>query len=119
MDDKKSVTIRMGVGDIQIMEDYLESHPEFENQSHLIRTALKNYMNRDARVSSSNETVSEKGGVFIRLTETESAALRVIMKRESFLAEEEFIRFWLRKAISPTENGPYADAYVVARDVQL
>jgi len=50
MEDER-ITLRMGQDEVQIMDSYLKNHPELGNRSLFIRTAVREYVNRDAGVS--------------------------------------------------------------------
>jgi Arc/MetJ-type ribon-helix-helix transcriptional regulator len=50
MDDER-ITLRMGQDEVQIMDSYLAKHPELGTRSLFIRTAVREYINRDAGVS--------------------------------------------------------------------
>ncbi|MDR0791391.1 MAG: ribbon-helix-helix domain-containing protein [Methanomassiliicoccaceae archaeon] len=114
MEDKK-ITLRMGPSDVQMMDAYLEEHSEFENVSHLIRTAVKKYIQHgDAK-----NTSSTGSGLFVRFKPTELETIRTIAEKEDFLDEEEFIRTLVRKTYAPMEKGQYSDAFLTARDVTL
>ncbi|MDR0777828.1 MAG: hypothetical protein LBE48_00090 [Methanomassiliicoccaceae archaeon] len=116
MEDRK-ITLRMGPEEGRAMDTFLEEHSEFENQSHLIRTALKTYMDRDAHSTSSKTTGS---GIFVRFTKTELETLRTIAEREDCLDEADFVRNHVRLIYTtPVEKGQYTDARLVARDVPL
>jgi Arc/MetJ-type ribon-helix-helix transcriptional regulator len=116
MEDRK-ITLRMGPEEGREMDTFLEEHSEFENVSHLIRTAVKKYIHGDANVTSSKPAGS---GLFIRFKKTELDTLRTIVERGPFLDEEEFIRDQLRTLyFVSAEKGEHADAFLTARDVQL
>jgi len=50
MEDER-ITLRMGQDDVRTMDEYLEGHPELGSRSLFIRTAVREYINRDAGVS--------------------------------------------------------------------
>ncbi|MCL1904859.1 MAG: hypothetical protein FWG19_01890 [Methanomassiliicoccaceae archaeon] len=118
MDDEKAEikkTIRMGPSDYQSLVDYSEDHPELGGESNIIRTAIKEYINRDARSTpgSDNET-----GIFIPLTETVLTALRVIKGEGLFRTEEDFVIDLLNDALNPKKQGAYSEAFVTAQTLQ-
>jgi len=113
MDDER-ITLRMGTSDVQIMDDYLVEHPELGNRSQFIRTALREYMTRDGK-----STPSDKSAISMRLNEKERIALRMLVEKEPFLDEEEFMRHLLRKAISVKEEGRYAEFFEMAQQITL
>ena len=112
--DDERITLRMGTSDVQMMDDYLEEHPELGTRSQFIRTALREYVKGDGK-----GTPSDKSGIFVRLNEKESNTLRMIVDNEPFIDTEEFIRHCLRKAMSSKEDGPYADFFVTAQKMTL
>jgi hypothetical protein len=113
MDDER-ITLRMGTNDVQSMDDYLVEHPELGTRSQFIRTALKEYMNRDGKCAP-----SDKSGIYVRLNEKERMALKMIVDDETFIDGEEFFRHLLRKAISVKEDGEYADFFATAQKMTL
>ncbi|MCL2890290.1 MAG: hypothetical protein FWF40_00165 [Methanomassiliicoccaceae archaeon] len=113
MDDER-ITLRMGTSDVQTMDDYLVEHPELGNRSQFIRTALREYMTRDGK-----STPSDKSAIYVRLNETERMTLKMIIDKEPFLDDEEFVRHLLRKAISAKEEGEYAEFLVRAQEITM
>jgi Arc/MetJ-type ribon-helix-helix transcriptional regulator len=100
MNDKKvSVSLRMGIKDVQIMDDYLMEHPEFENVSHFIRTAVAKYIGGDAERTSQETTTGS--GIYVRLSKMELAAIDRALQTGAYIDGEEFIRDSLRKTIAP------------------
>ena len=99
MSDKRvSISLRMGIRDVQMMDDYLAEHAEFDNMSHFIRTAVMKYIERDAERTSQDNKVS---GLFVRLSRMELAAIDFAIEAGAYLDGEEFIRDSLRKTIAP------------------
>ena len=99
MTDKRvSISLRMGIKDVQMMDDYLEKHTEFENVSHFIRAAVAEYIRGDAE-STSPENAS--GGIFVRLSKMELAAIDLAIEAGAYIDGEEFIRDSLRRTIAP------------------
>jgi metal-responsive CopG/Arc/MetJ family transcriptional regulator len=114
MDDER-ITLRMGTNDVQILDDYLEEHPELGTRSQFIRIALREYMKRDAGTPSDEN----KGGIFVRLNDATMDAIRVAMENEfAFDNEAEFVRDCIRWALSPKEGGRYAESSEMAKTVQ-
>jgi len=97
MDDER-ITLRMGPSDVQVMDDYLEEHPELGTRSQFIRTALREYMKRDAKCTSVSETGN---GLFVRFNPVELAALHLRKERGLCLNEEEFVRKCVTDVITP------------------
>ena len=50
MDDER-ITLRMGTEEVQAMDSFLEKNPSLGTRSLFIRTAVREYINRDAGVS--------------------------------------------------------------------
>lgn len=95
MDDDK-VTIRMGTEEIQIMEAYLLDHPELGSRSNFVRTAVREYINRDADRTPADKN---KDGIFIGLKEFERNTIRMVIEKDIFMNEEEFIRACVRDTV--------------------
>ena len=93
----KSITIRMGIKDVQTMVEYLVDHPEFEGTSDLVRAAVMKYIKRDGDVTSQDNV----SGTFVRLNGVELDAIHLAMETSTYISEEEFIRDVLRRAITP------------------
>jgi len=55
MDDER-ITLRMGQDEVQNMDSYLDAHPELGSRSLFIRTAVREYINRDADVSAAQRS---------------------------------------------------------------
>ena len=99
MNDKRvSISLRMGIRDVQMMDDYLKEHTEFDNMSHFIRTAVVRYIERDAECASAD---NKTGGLFVRLNKMELAAIDFAIETGAYIDGEEFIRDSLRKTIAP------------------
>jgi len=102
MSDKRvSISLRMGIKDVQMMDDYLEEHTEFENVSHFIRTAVAKYIGGDAKDASPENRTD---GIFVRLSKMEQAAIDFAIEAGAYIDGEEFIRDSLRKTIAPKIN---------------
>jgi len=114
MDDER-ITLRMGTNDVQSMDNYLEEHPELGTRSQFIRTALREYMKRDAHDTPSDKKTDKGDGIFVRFSRTELDAMRNIVGEGYFITEEEFIRDCVRKNYSPIEKGPYAESFATAQ----
>ena len=48
MTDDKIISIRMGTEEVQVMDDFLDGHPDLGGRSLFIRTAIRQYIERDA-----------------------------------------------------------------------
>lgn len=60
-DDGRIVSLRMGTEDLQVMDNFLERHPEFGGRSLFIRTVIRQYIDRYAdappKLTNKNEVV--------------------------------------------------------------
>ena len=65
MDDER-ITLRMGTEEVQKMDSFLEKNPSLGTRSLFIRTAVREYIDRDADVSA-QPAQSTETGVFIKL----------------------------------------------------
>ena len=115
MDDER-ITLRMGPSDVQLMDDYLEEHPELGTRSQFIRTALRKYIKGDAQISSPDE----KSGLFVRFNTVELDMLFLIKERGKCLDEEEFVRRCVTDVIIPkTSAEEYVDIFKMAQQMKL
>lgn len=76
MDDEK-ISLRIGGDELREIDAYLAEHPELGSRSLFIRTAVREYIRRDADVSAGPEPAGN--GVFVRLTEAQMAALDALV----------------------------------------
>lgn len=111
MEDER-ITLRMGSDDVQMMDAYIEDHPELGPRSRFIRTAVSAYINRDADV----RAPSGGTGVFVGLTETQMGALAALRKTGRSYGDAEYIRGVLQRHFETEENYLNAarDAYQVS-----
>ncbi|MDR0335272.1 MAG: ribbon-helix-helix domain-containing protein [Methanomassiliicoccaceae archaeon] len=117
MDDER-ITLRMGPSDVQVMDDYLEEHPELGTRSQFIRTALREYMKRDATCISVSD--KKEAGLYVRFNPVELAALNVIKERGMCLNEEEFVRMCVTEKIIPKATPEeFADIFKTAQQMKL
>ncbi|MCL2142922.1 MAG: ribbon-helix-helix domain-containing protein [Methanomassiliicoccaceae archaeon] len=96
MDDER-ITLRMGPSDVQLMDDYLEEHPDLGTRSQFIRIALRRYIKGNAQNTSSDE----EGGIFVRLNPVHLNQLRLLKQNGKCFSEEEFIRKCVMDIIVP------------------
>jgi Arc/MetJ-type ribon-helix-helix transcriptional regulator len=97
MDDER-ITLRMGPTDVQLMDDYLEEHPELGTRSQFIRTALRKYIKGDAHSTSSSD---KESGIFVRFNAVELTMLDMLRQSGKCLNEEEFVRRCVTDIIIP------------------
>jgi Arc/MetJ-type ribon-helix-helix transcriptional regulator len=98
MDDER-ITLRMGTKDVQMMDDYLEEHPELGTRSQFIRTALRQYIKGDAQTSIPSD--KEESGIFVRFNQVELAILELLKQGGKCLNEEEYVRRCVTDVIIP------------------
>jgi hypothetical protein len=98
--EEERITLRMGPDDVQLMDNYLEEHPELGLRSQFIRTAVREYIKRDARGTSSTSETKESG-LFVRFNTVELAMLGNLKEGGLCLNEEEFIRRCVTDVITP------------------
>jgi len=82
----KSVTLRVGSEDLQIMEDYLAEHTD-QSASDFIRAAIRSYDN------------GSEGGIFVRLNEVLLNTLSGMKEDGTIFSEEEFVRGLILEAV--------------------
>ena len=113
MDDEK-VTLRMGVKEIQAMDDFLTERTDLGwTRSQFIRAAVAKYLQGDAVVTS-----SDKGnGVFVFLNKMEWDAIAFATGNGPYRDEEEFIRCCIRDTIAPNIAAKNANAFEAAQNI--
>lgn len=94
----RQITLRMGADEIQNMDSYLSEHPELGSQSMFIRTAIREYINRDAGVA-----VSDSDGILIRFTEAEMMAIDAVVKSGDAFDAADFVRLKIREFLRPVD----------------
>ncbi len=101
MNADERITLRMGTEEVQAMDEYLDEHPELGNRSQFIRTAVREYVNRDADVAPLSDKEGE--GLFIRFTETELGAINLLVENGVYLSGEEFVRTAMKDLFAPRD----------------
>ena len=91
MADDKIISLRMGTEDIQTMDDFLEGHPELGGRSLFIRTAVRQYIDRDADVRTSN-----KNEVTVRLSAAELETIDSMVDDGTYIDRADAIRSMMR-----------------------
>ena len=91
MTDDKIVSLRMGNEDIQMMDDFLEGHPELGGRSLFIRTAIRQYIDRDADVRTSS-----KNEVAVRLSAAELETIDSLIDDGTYIDRSDAIRSMMR-----------------------
>ncbi|MGE4275534.1 MAG: ribbon-helix-helix domain-containing protein [Candidatus Methanomethylophilaceae archaeon] len=94
--DGERITLRMESEDVQVMDEFLQSHPEISNRSQLIRVALRNYMERDAPLERGN-TLS------IRLGERFMGSLTKLSNGGMAESEEEVAKRIIERFLMPQD----------------
>ena len=87
MTDEKIVSLRMGTEELQRMDDFLEGHPELGGRSLFIRTAIRQYIDRDADVRT-----SAKNTVEVRLARAELEAIQSMVDDGTYIDCADAIR---------------------------
>lgn len=107
----RQITLRMGADEVQSMDSYLSEHPELGSQSMFIRTAVREYINRDADVA-----VSDSEGILVLFTEAEMMAIEAVVKSGAALNAADFVRLRIREFLCPqeAEQSIARDAYRLA-----
>ena len=98
MDDER-ITLRMGTDETSAMDAFLEEHPELGSRSLFIRTAVREYINRDAGVPAKPTGT----GVFVKLKKKQLDILSDSADEIGHDSVEEYIRVLLINKISSEE----------------
>ena len=91
-DDGKIVSLRMGTEELQMMDDFLEGHPEIGGRSLFIRNAIRQYINRDADVP----VTSNKNEVSVRLSAAELETIDSMVDDGAYIDRSDAIRSMMR-----------------------
>ena len=94
MTDDKIISLRMGTEDIQAMDDFLEGHPELGGRSLFIRTAVRQYIDRDADVQTSN-----RNEVAVRLSAAELETIDSMVDDGTYIDRSDAIRSMMRNVM--------------------
>ena len=107
----RQITLRMGADEVQSMDSYLSEHPELGSQSMFIRTAVREYINRDADVA-----VSDSDGILVRFTEAEMMAIDAVVKSGDAFDAADCVRLKIREFLRPqnADRSIANDAYRLA-----
>ncbi len=92
MTDDKIISIRMGTEEVQAMDDFLDGHPELGGRSLFIRTAIRQYIERDADVP----TTSTKNSVEVRLSAAELETIDSMVDDGTYIDRSDAIRNIMR-----------------------
>ena len=92
MTDEKIVSLRMGTEEVQKMDDFLEGHPELGGRSLFIRTAIRQYIDRDADVRT-----SKKNEVTVRLAAAELETIDSMVDDGTYIDRADAIRSMVQK----------------------
>jgi Arc/MetJ-type ribon-helix-helix transcriptional regulator len=111
-DDGTRITIRMGLEEIQMMEDFMSDH-EIENRSDFVRDAVRAYID----LVRSGRPVQQESGIFVRFSELQLSALSGLVSLGVSLDEEEFVRKCVLDKILPkaVEEEAYENAFRAAQ----
>ena len=94
-DDGKIISLRMGTEDLQMMDDFLEGHPELGGRSLFIRTAVRQYIDRDADVSGTGN----RNEVTIRFSSAELETIDSMVDDGIFIDRADAVRAMIRTRI--------------------
>ena len=92
MTDDKIISLRMGTEEIQAMDDFLEGHPALGGRSLFIRTAIRQYIDRDADVP----VTSNKNTVEVRLSAAELETIDSMIDDGTYIDRADAIRNMMR-----------------------
>ncbi len=98
MDDGKIISMRMDAKDIQTIDDFLQDHPELGGRSLFIRTAIREYIDRDAGVLH-----TQKNEVAVRLANAEMDTIDSMVEDGIYLDRSDAIRSMVRESIVDKE----------------
>lgn len=99
MEDER-ITLRMGTEEVQTMDRFLDGRPELGSRSQFIRTAVREYINRDAGVSAP----SDRNGIFLKLTPSQMNSLARLRADGKSIDDAEYIRSVLNDRFSTVEK---------------
>ena len=99
MTDEKIVSLRMGTEELQKMDDFLEGHPELGGRSLFIRTAIRQYIDRDADVQTSNKNTVE-----VRLSRAELETIQSMVDDGTYIDCADAIRNLVQSIIAKPET---------------
>ena len=94
-DDNKIVSLRMGEDEIQMMDEFLKGHPELGGRSLFIRTAIRQYIDRDADV----QRTSNKNEVAVRLSAVELETIDSMIDDGTYIDRADAIRNLMRSVM--------------------
>lgn len=64
--DGERISLRLEQEDLELIDDFVEQHPEFSNRSHLARMAIRSFIEKDRNVikpSATHVTINVPGRV--------------------------------------------------------
>ena len=99
MDDGKIISLRMGNEELQEMDAYLQDHPELGGRSLFIRTAIREYIDRDADVPQTRNG----NEVAVRLANAEIDTIDSMVQDGIYIDRSDAIRQLLREQIVDRE----------------
>ena len=110
------ISLRLEGEDLELIDEFIEGHPEYSNRSQLARIALRAFIERDggARV----ETLG-KDQLMIRVPPTVMAVLQMKLRDGMYNTLEEVANELLRKGMLKPEAAEKADAEYLEKARQL
>lgn len=113
LDDEK-ISLRISSKELQDLDAYLNEHPELGSRSLFIRTAVREYINRDADVPKNRESDNSRT-VTVRVTEPQMMAIDSRVGVDLVDREEFFRRLLIRELeVGEMAEGAYKRAFQVA-----
>ena len=91
-DEDKIISLRMGTEEVQKMDVFLEGHPELGGRSLFIRTAIRQYIERDADVLETKN----KNEVAVRLSAAELETIDSMIDDGTYIDRSDAIRSMMR-----------------------
>lgn len=95
MDDGKIISLRMGNEELQEMDAFLQEHPELGGRSLFIRTAIREYIDRDADVPQTKN----RNEVAVRLANAELDTIDSLVQDGIYIDRSDAIRQLFREQI--------------------
>ena len=96
MDDEK-ISLRISREELQMLDSYLEKHPEEGSRSHFIKNAIRSRLDRDAQIGK-DEVEEKPDGVFVELPPLLKASVDALGGM-MYRSPEEYIRALIVRAI--------------------
>lgn len=99
MDEGKIISLRMGNEDIQMMDAFIESHPEVGGRSLFIRNAIRQYISRDAEVPETETSNNRDGKTLVELSPADKETLITLVDNGRFPSVDHAVWFMVYTGI--------------------